>query len=444
MQSLSRLSARAASPLALLALLAAPGPAGAANPLGAGLNVIEVAAPPTLVEGVRKITVKPFTGTGGEAVAAELKAGFADTERQVGIGTAGDVAAGVLKLGSQIGGQMIASKIPGLGGKIASGAAEAAGGMAAEAVRGDKITLDDGLTVELYSVVSSGADATLSGQIKSAHQDKAYTKTETVTDKDGNVVKDSNGNAVTQEIACTRRTVTATVTWSLDRAKGGPAAQGELQRDAADDKCAPDQGKLASVESLTKAAVGGAGAAIVAQITPAWRSYRVGLKREPHLAAPLRAARDGRHADALCLFHHMTGLDPADGAAALNLGALHEALGHHDAALAAYEKAAATGGPAKMAAEGKERVGARKAEVAGMLKAYDLTWKVPPPDLAACPRLPEGRPALLKSDQKVSIDGAEVELEKGELVFVTAEADKTATVTLLDGRSAQLPAKALK
>lgn len=415
----------------------------AANPMGAGVAIREVAAPPTLVSGIASISVGKISGQVGGQIAAELKAGLADDEREVGRGTAADIAGDVVEMGAMVGGQMLASKLGGFGGKATNTVAQTAGAIAADKVRGDKLTLEDGLTVAPFPFKESGGKGVLAGSTEVDHKDERYKKEVELKDKDGNVVKDAEGRSVMTEVSCLKRTVTASLDWAVT-AGGKELATGEQAQTMSDDKCGADVGDILSVDDIAASAARGMGHSIVAEIKPAWRSYRVGLKRAKHLAAPLRATRLGAHDQALCLFHHMTGLDPEDGVAKANLGAMHEVLGHHDEAIAAYAAAAEAGGPKRLATKGQERVEARKTEVAGMVEAYGLTWGIAAPDLAACPALPEGSPKLVKKPLTTTVDGNEIEVEKGETVFLQSEEGGTAKVLLIDGTPVEMPTKSLR
>ncbi len=419
------------------------GQAFAANPLGPGVTVKEVAAPPVLVSGVRTLTVQTIKGTGGKAVTSELVAGFEDHGREVGKGTAADRAGDLVQMGAMVGGQMLSAQIGGLGSKLTQTATATAGGAVAGLIAGDKFVLDDGLTVELFALQDKGADGVLSGVIENTDEDKRFEKEIELKDKDGNVVKDSEGKVVMTKVSCVRRTVTAKLTWTIQ--KGDAAAAGsERTGSAYDEKCGADIGDLNSVLGLAEAAASGMGMGIVADIKPAWRSYRVGLRKDKSLAAGLRAATKDEIPTAACLFNHMTGLDPANGTAVYNRGAIEEVLGQYDLAVASYASSLELGGPKRMATKGTERTAERKAEVESMVEAYGLEWTVQPLDYAACPALPEGTPKMVKKGTTFQVGDEEIEVDKGETVFVQSEDGGTAKVLLMDGTAVELPAKTLK
>lgn len=428
----------------LLFLSLSPALAGA---LGPGVAVRQVVAPPQVVPGVRALRVTALSGPGGADIAAEIAAGLADPDREVGLGTVGDVASGVLKTGAKIGGDMLAAKLGGgFAGKLVGGMAEGTANLAADKLEGDKLVLEDGLTTTPFEVVQRGGDATLAGAVTVAPSTESYTKEVQATDSEGQPLTDSDGNPVMREVSCQRRTVTATVAWAVER--GGEAlASGESPRSVSDSHCADEEGSLASAQALTDVAVQGHGALIVAQIAPAWRSSRIELRRSPDLRLPMQHVRAGEHGKALCLAHHLRVLLPEDGAAAANTAGLLEALGHHDAAIEAWTAADGLGA-GRVAAKGLERATARKAEVEGMVSAYGLDWAIGAPPLDACPALPDGRPAVVKKkglERSVEPGGGALDtLSKGDRVFILEEADGLARVALLDGSEGWVPVKALK
>jgi hypothetical protein len=417
-----------------------------AGPLGPGIPVRQVVAPPQVVA-TQSIRVTPLSGPGGAGVAAEVAAQLTDAEREVGMGTVGDVASSALKAGAKIGGDMLAAKLGGgFAGKLVGGLAEGTANVAAGAIESDKLQLDDGLTTTPFRVVQKGGDAALTGSVAVAPSTESYTKKVQATDSDGQPLTDSDGKAIMREVSCQRRSVTATVSWAVEQG-GAALASGESPRTMSDSHCAGDDGALASTQSLTDAAVVGHGAVIVAQIGPAWRVSRIDLQRSSDLRLPLGQIRQGDHAGALCMLHHVSDLLPDDADAPTNEAAVLEALGHYDAALATYDLALSRGG-GRVATQGRERAAARKSEVEGMVAAYGLDWKIGPPPLDACPDLPDGRPALVKKKQSDRTDapaGAVLDtLERGDRVFIMEEQDGLSRVQLLDGSEGWVSTKDLK
>ena len=160
------------SPLVLLLV-----PAAYAGLLGPGIAVHQVVPPAQVVEGVRTLKVDTFSGTNGKGITAEIVAALTNTEREVGLGTAGDVAGDALKMGSKIGGDLLAAQLGGgFGGKFAGGMAEGAGNMAADAIAGDKVNLDDGLRIDVFKVSTGAADGKVHGKVVTSSKDSKFKK----------------------------------------------------------------------------------------------------------------------------------------------------------------------------------------------------------------------------------------------------------------------------
>jgi hypothetical protein len=423
-------------------------PAAFAGLLGPGIAVHQVVPPEQIVEGVKTLKVDAFSGPNGKGIAAEIVAELANTEREVGMGTAGDVAGKALKMGSKIGGDMLASKLGGgFGGKLAGGMAEGAGNMAADAIAGDKVNLDDGLRIDVFKVSTGSADGKVHGKVATSSKDSKFKKTVTVKDSKGNVVKDKDGNPKKKEIVCDKRTVSATVTWALTAGKEDKAS-GTSDRSSSSTHCPGDKGKIASVEALTTVVTQGHGTGIVTAFTPSWKNSRIGMKKNPDLRLPLMLIRKTQYQDALCTLHHMVDLVPDDPEMPLNYAAVLESLGHHDESMAAYEAALAIKPKYKIASKGAARVATRKSDVASMTAAYGLEWKIGAAPLAECPAMPEGRPSMAKKG-KLELMGAPdgemlQQLEKGERLFVMETEGKMVKVQLIDGTEGWVSAKGVK
>lgn len=435
--------------LVLLLLSAAPGlvPAAQAGPVLAGVELRQVTPPPVLFEGVRSIEVAPISGPNGAQVREELLATLADPNREVGTGTLSDKAGAMVELGAGIGAQLLASKVPGIGGKLVKGAAEAAGGAVADKVRADKIVLNDGLRIDVLQVKASGADGKLKVALKSASADRSYTEKVPLKDDKGNEVKDGNGATIMTERSCTERTTQLDLGWALEARSG--AKNGALPtRKNQDTRCGEEQGKLLSAEALVAGSVPGLGGALAREIAPSWVSLRVPMRRSPLSRAPLEQVEAGQLEVARCMLQRIvelektvTGVDPD---AWLNLGAALEAQGQLQPAIEAYQGALQRKSSLKPASEGVSRVEQRVAAVASMERAYGLRYAVPPS--AACPELPAGAPALVKKGGGLVGPAGEAlgrEIEKGELVFVRESDGKLTELATLDGVVGRLPAKSL-
>ena len=420
----------------------APATAIAGKPLGAGVAVRQVQAPTTIVSGVPSLGVPKIPGVGGDQIRKEILAGLADTERQVGMGTMRDAASGVIQAGAMVGGQMLASKLP-VGRKVVSTATETVGGLAAGAVEEDKLQLDDGLRLDVFKVQPTGGAGTLSGETKVSKSDEDYEREVDLKDKDGNVVKDENGVPLKTTEACTRRSVTTSFTWSLV-ASGDSKAAGTQSHTSVDDRCGADRKNLTNADSMAKSAAYGLGNEVVLELMPSWKVLRVGLRRNKVTGIPLEANKAGDAFAAMCMLDHLQGGLPSDLASALSLAGLYEAHGHHDLAIAAYTEAERRKST-KLGRTGLERTTARKAEVAQMVSAYGLTWKVTDPDLTTCPARPEGRFAVAKKKLELTGgSGSAVKVDKGTPMIVLSEAGGNAEVALIDGQQGTVSAKLIK
>jgi len=445
----------AAAAVALSLWIGSAATPAAAGPVFAGVELRQVKPPPVLFEGVRSIEVSPIAGPSGAVVRDELLATLADPNREVGSGTLSDKAGALVELGAGIGAQMLASKVPGIGGKLAKGAAEAAGGAVADKVRAEKIVLNDGLRIDVLQVKTSGAEAKLKITLSSSSNDRTYTEKVPLKDDKGNEVKDSNGATVMTERSCTERSTQLDLAWTLEGAggkggekKGGPLSGALPSRANQDTRCGEEREKLASAESLISASAPGLGGALAREIAPSWVSLRVPMRRSPLTRAPMEQVAVGQLEVARCMLtriaefeNSVTGPDPE---VWVNLGAALEAQGQLRPAIEAYQGALQRKSGFKPASEGVSRVEQRLTEVASMERAYGLRYAVPPSP--ACPAVPEGSPALAKKGADLLKPSGEKlgrDVEKGELVFVRTGDGKLTEISTLDGAVGMVPAKVL-
>lgn len=423
-------------------------PRAGAGPVLAGVEVRQVKPPPVLFEGVRSVEVPAISGAAGAIVHKELLATLADPEREVGTGTASDKAGALLEVGASVGGQMLASKVPGLGGKLVKGATEAAGAAVADKVRADKIVLQDGLKVQVYEVKASGAEAKLKIALKTGTADKSTTQKVPLKDDKGNEVKDEKGNTVMVEQPCLERTAKIDLEWTLER-KGAPMSGSLPTATAGDRRCGDDMKKITAPDALILAAAPGLGATLGRQIAPSWTSLRLPMRRSPLSRAPLERVEAGEHEAARCMFKALgelegkgAGVDPE---VWVNLGAASEALGYLPEAKAAYEGALQRKPGFKPAEEGLGRATTRQAEVSTLERAYGLKYAIGA--APACPAVPEGDPAIVKKGGPLQVSGggapSGVEVEKGELVFVRSRGAALVEITTLDGKAGALPLKSV-
>jgi hypothetical protein len=357
---------------------------------------------------------------------------------------AGNLVEGI----GQVGGQLVQQKLGGtFAGKLAGAATETAAVMVANEVREPRIQLEDGLKTDVYRIVTSKPDAILSGTIKTSSKDEETTQKEEVKDKDGNVVRDSAGKAVTVEIPCLRRTVTSELRWSLKPPNGEALAGRTVSATRVDEKCQEERKNVASAATMAKSAVTGMGAAIVAEIKPAWKVLRLPVERGPSVRDIIQMINRSEPERALCYAEQLHKLDPADAEMALARAALKEALGDLKGASEAYADVLTVDAKSRPARKGQERVAERQTEIATLERAHKLKWSPKAPDLNSCPRLPDGRPAILKKDTLLaSSPGGKTgqELERGQRVFVVGEEGAVLKVSTVEGQVGFLPASNLK
>ena len=431
----------------VLALMLTPMPA-AAGPVLAGVELRQVKPPPTVLEGVATIEVAQISGPGGQRVREELIATLADPEREVGEGTLSDKAGSLVEAGVGIGAAMLASKVPGIGGKLVKGATEVAGGMVADKVRAEKIVLNDGLRIDVHTVKASGADAKLKIGLKSGSSDRSYTEKVPLKDDKGNEVKDANGATVMTERSCTERSATLDLSWSLER-KAGPLTGSLPTRATQAVRCSKEDGELPAPDAMIAGLAGGLGTALGKQIAPSWTALRVPMRRSGLTRSAIDQIDAGQLDVGRCMLQRTAELESTvtgvDADVWLDLGATLEAQGHLQASLEAYQGAVTRKSGLKPASEAVLRVERRTAEVATLERAYGL--KYAPPPLAECPALPDGTPTLAKKGGPLltSAGGEKSgrDVEKGELVFVRTGDGKFTEVATVDGVVGHIAAKQL-
>src|SRR5688500_1979526 len=169
----------------MLLSLVVPASAGA---LGPGIPVKQVVPPPVVIEGASRLELST-SGPRAAEIAAEIREALASRDRaantsgaQVGqalVSTATDV--GAAYVGGLVGG--------GLGGKAVSGLTKGVGAMVADEIEDEPLVLDDGLRLDVFTVVPAGGDASLSARLESADSARDYTKKEPRLYDDGTFVK---------------------------------------------------------------------------------------------------------------------------------------------------------------------------------------------------------------------------------------------------------------
>jgi len=418
-----------------------------AAPLGPGIPIKVVVPPPEVLDGVSTLSVEPLTGPNGEAIAIEIEEALTDAERVVEAPGMASIGQGLLSTATETGAAAAASAVGGgLQGKLVGGITRAAGAMVAEELEVEPLVLDDGLTVAVFELVDSGADATLGGAIEVAEHKSTYKTEVPKTDSDGNVIKDSDGNTVMVEIPCAKREVTVSVRWQVD--KGGDTVVQKVDgRTASDARCGEDRSNLATKDALAAPLLGGWGPAVANQIAPGWALRRVPMIRDKTQKEELKLTRSDALMPAACGMRGLVAFDADDFEAVYNLGALLEGMGHYDAASQQYQHALALKSK-KRVATAIDRVMQRTAEVQTLTEAYGVDYAIGEPDYSACPPLPEGRRTYVKKPATLyaSAEATDAvgELPKKLKVFVTEELGDMVHVETVDGRQGYLEAKRVK
>ena len=123
--------------LVLLSLTAAR-----AGALGPGIPVAQVVPPPVLLEGVNTIDVVPFTGPQGEAIALDIEAAMARTDRIVEANGMAQVGTELVGMATETGAALASNLVGGgVQGKLVGGAAKLAGGLVAPVVAGQLLAV---------------------------------------------------------------------------------------------------------------------------------------------------------------------------------------------------------------------------------------------------------------------------------------------------------------
>ncbi len=420
--------------------------AHAAGGTGAGVPVKRIVPPEHVIEGVRSLQVNDFAGRGGTGIAMEIRAGLHDTERLATDAAA--VAKEAAKAGADVASKLAGSAVGGgIQGKIVEGLTKNVATGIQDELEVEPVIIDDGLKLDVFEVKTGDADGILSGSVTVRQETSDYTQKVARKDSDGNLVKDSEGKSVYDEIPCKRRKVDVEIAWSVS--KGGQAVIGKsFVKKNGDSRCGADVQYLASVDALADAVIPGTGTRIVRLIAPSWKVARLPMARDRTLKAELKLIRAGEHFKAMCGFRGLLSFDESHSAATLNLGVVEEALGYYDLAAEQYKQANALR-PDKLRSKAVKRIATRVKNVDNMVAAYGLTWKIgDSPDFAACPPIPDGRRAFVKKETALmtAAKGGDkiLELAKGTAVFVLDESAATFRVALLDGTEGWIDSKRLK
>lgn len=423
--------------------------AAQAGALGPSVKVRRVIPPETVIPGVKTLQVGDFTGFGGETVGSEIRQALQDPQRTSGRAADGSPLGDMIDLGGDLAGEAIGGALGGVGGKFVGGLVSGMVDGATDEMGSQTLTAKDGLKVDVFEVVTSGGDAKLSGAISLSEKNENYKAKQAKRDSKGNVVKDSKGNTVYQEVSCARRIVTTEVRWQMVGGDGKLLTEKSFNRKAQDSKCAGSKGTLASKDELGKETLAGLGPRIANEFAPSWSEVKLSFQRDKSIKEALELNRNDQPEAALCAAREVAKADPYSVEANLAVGVFLEGLGFVTAAVPAYKKAAGVNND-KESMERVQGAGRRIEELSTLESSYGLNYAIGEPDYAWCPKVPEGRPVLVKKDATLwsaRDSGAAskvADVPKGMKLYVVEETPEMYRVVTLDGTEGWVEPKLVK
>jgi len=372
--------------LIVLGVLCLAGSAWAVD-LPVPVKVNHIALPPTMVSGVSTVQIDDFSGWGGDTVAGKIGEALGDTTR----------------------------------GK-----------------HKDRVQrVDDGLRIDVFELVTDSASASIGGSVDVAEKVEDYQCREKKRDSEGNVVKDSEGDAIWVEVPGRKREVTVTIQWTMTSADDRVLAQDSFVSVKSDSRCGDARSNLKSREELATDGLYGAGYTVANTIAPKWAVDTVELMKNRTVRDQVKLANSGELGLAMCGLREVIAGDPYNVAAIYDLGLVHELNGWFDAAREYYQQAVSINSYRK-AADGLERLSTRQEVVDTMQSAYGQAYSAGEPDYSTCPEIPEGRPVVTKKPTDL-LSGPELgapvvaSLPKGMKLYVIDESGDLPKVQTADG-----------
>ncbi len=420
-----------------------------AAPLSPAVKVQRVVPPSTVFEGVSRIEVDRFDGWNGEAVASDLRQALQDPERSGGRDAGGGLLGDLVELGVDALGAEVENAVGGIGGKLLGGLVGGGINAVAGSVGAEVIRVDDGLKADVYQLVTSEADAKVSGTITVSDKVDSFKAKQAKRDGNGKVVKDSKGKTVYVEVPCKKRTVTTDIRWRIVDGSGNQLGERSFPRRVSDTACGSSIGSLASKDELAGKTLTGIGARIANEFAPYWATERIDFKRSKELKEVMELHRKDQPQLALCAAREVAAQDAYNVEAMLAVGAFHEGLGYVSAATEHYQKAASVNND-KTALERLQGAQQRQREIEALRTAYNLEYTVGDPDYSMCPEIPEGqamitrKPVQLWSDRDPSAASKVADLPKGVKVYMVEEGPDMMRVVTLSGDEGWVEAKSVK
>lgn len=414
--------------------------AAQAGALGPAVKVKRVVPPANIVQGVKKLEIGDFSGFGGTTIGSEIRQALQDPTRTSGTAADGSLIGDIVDLGGDLAGDAISTSLGGgAGGLIVGGLVNGVVDSAADEIGSNTLIIQDGLKVNVYEVVTEGGDARLSGKVELSEKNETYKAKQAKRDGKGNIVKDSNGKTVYVEVDCARRIVTTDIHWNLVDASSTLLVEKGITRTARDSKCGSKRGELASKDELGKNTLNGIGSRIANELAPYWSESRLTFQRDKSIKEVIELNRKDQPQAALCAAREVVKADPYSVEANLALGVLHEGLGFVNEAIPYYKKAASVNND-KESLDHIRKVESRVKELSTLESVYGLTYTVGEPDYAWCPKLPDGRPVLVKKDATLwsardpKVATKVVDVPKGMKLYVIEETPDLLRVVTTDGR----------
>jgi hypothetical protein len=431
--------------------------------LSPAVKAERVVPPATPVPGLSVLLVDDFGGWEGVQLSERLRKAIGDPARADTTQTAAELLGDIAKAGAELGAEVatgaVGDAVGGAAGVVAGKVADDMVGAAVDgavdgaldAMTADPVRVEGGLKVNVYTVGGAGgapADAIVRGSVALDEKMEEFKALQAKTDENGKIILKGLLPEM-EEVDCSRRTVTLSMSWRLVAPSGGALAQGVAPVTAADTKCGAQRAQVASTEELGKKAMKDAGAATANAFAPHWDTERLEFRRNPSLRDVMELHRKDEPVQALCAARLAARTEPESHELVLAVGAFTEGLGYVRDALKLYEQAAVMDKD-KLAKERVSGAQARLAQLDTMRSTYGLSYTLATPLDALCPKLPEGRVAVVKKSARLMSGQAAgsatvvAELSKGTTVFVQSEAGGMVEVKLLTGEAGWISVKEIK
>ncbi len=321
---------------------------------GPSIPVRQVVPPDAPLAGVRSVRVGSMTGFKGHQLGDDFAAAMKNPNR-------GDVAT----TGPSVGQAMLSGMSFGFAGQTANGDAGNA--------TSHQVVLNDGITMDVVKLVTSGGDAVFSGSAEYTSNDVNYTDTKSVTE---------NGVTYDKTVLCVRRDVTVNYTWALTSAKGAVLLSDQQSLPTADSACDSAVPSLPMGDSLAAGAIDGVAVALANRLAPHIHEYRIDLAGGKAVKDAIKLQEDGDLVGAACMLNTAFATK-ADATVAYDLAGMLEGLGDLDGAIAWDTKSAGIKG-SKYIDTALKRLNARKVQLAAFEKAYGAKYTIGAFDFATC------------------------------------------------------------